>query len=56
MKVYVLYRSLSNGIIDVFGIFSTKDKADNALMDYRIMVVDCNMTIKEVEMDKIISF
>ena len=56
MKVYVLYRSLSNGIIDVFGIFSTKDKAEKELMDYSIMVCDCNMKIKEVEMDKIISF
>ena len=55
MKVYVLYRSF-DGVIDVFGIFSTKDKADNALMDYRIMVADCNMKIKEVEMDKIVSF
>ena len=56
MKVYVLYRELSDGGKDIFGFFSTKDKAEKELMDYSIMVCDCNMKIKEVEMDKIISF
>ena len=56
MKVYVLYRDLSDGKLDIFGFFSTKDKAEKELMDYSIMVCDCNMKIKEVEMDKIISF
>ena len=57
MKVYVLYRDLSGGNIDIFGIFSTKDKAEKELMDYRIiMMVDFGLKIKEVEMDKIISF
>lgn len=56
MNVYVLYRSLSNGMIDVFGIFSTKDNANNVLMDYKLIGADCNMKIKEVEMDKTVSF
>ena len=56
MNVYVLYRELSDGKLDIFGFFSTKDKAEKELMDYSIMVCDCNMKIKEVEMDKIISF
>ena len=56
MKVYVLYRELSDGKLDIFGFFSTKDKAEKELIDYSVMVCDCNMKIKEVEMDKIISF
>lgn len=57
MNVYVLYRDLSDGKIDIFGIFSTKEKADKELVDYRIiMMVDFGLKIKEVEMDKIISF
>ena len=56
MKAYVLYRELSDGVKDIFGFFSTKDKAEKELMDYSIMVCDCNMRIKEIEMDKIISF
>ena len=57
MKVYVLYRQTVDDPIEIFGIFSTKDKAENELMDYRIiMMVDFGLKIKEVEMDKIISF
>ena len=57
MKVYVLYRELSDGVKDIFGFFSTKDKAEKERMDYNIiMVVDFGLKIKEVEMDKIISF
>ena len=57
MNVYVLYRELSDGTIDIFGIFSTKEKAEKELMDYNIiMMVDLGLKIKEVEMDKIISF
>ena len=57
MKVYVLYRELSDGKLDIFGFFSTKDKAEKELMDYSIiMMVDFGLKIKEVEMDKIISF
>ena len=57
MKVYVLYRDLSDGTIDIFGFFSTKEKAEKELMDYNIiMMVDFGLKIKEVEMDKIISF
>ena len=56
MKVYVLYRQPVDAPVEIFGIFSTKDKAEKELMDYSIMVCDCNMKIKEIEMDKIISF
>ena len=57
MKVYVLYRQPVDAPIEIFGIFSTKDKAEKELMDYRIiMMVDFGLKIKEVEMDKIISF
>ena len=57
MKVYVLYRDLSDGKIDIFGFFSTKYKAEKELLDYRIiLMVDFGLKIKEVEMDKIISF
>ena len=57
MKVYVLYRELSDGNLDIFGFFSTKEKAEKELMDYNIiMMVDFGLKIKEVEMDKIISF
>ena len=57
MKVYVLYRDLSDGKIDIFGFFSTKEKAEKERMDYNIiMMVDFGLKIKEVEMDKIISF
>ena len=56
MKVYVLYMSI-DGVIDILGIFSTKEKAEKELMDYNIiMMVDFGLKIKEVEMDKIISF
>ena len=57
MNVYVLYRELSDGGKDIFGFFSTKDKAEKERMDYNIiMMVDLGLKIKEVEMDKIISF
>ena len=57
MKVYVLYRQPVDDPIEIFGIFSTKEKAEKELMDYRIiMMVDFGLKIKEVEMDKIISF
>ena len=57
MKVYVLYRKPVDEPIEIFGIFSTKDKAEKELMDYNIiMMVDFGLKIKEVEMDKIISF
>ena len=57
MKSYVLYRELSDGKIDIFGFFSTKDKAEKERNDYNIiMMVDFGLKIKEVEMDKIISF
>ena len=57
MKVYVLYRQPVADPIEIFGIFSTKDKAEKELMDYNIiMMVDFGLKIKEVEMDKIISF
>ena len=55
MKVYVLYMSI-DGVIDILGFFSTKEKAEKERMDYIIMVADFNLKIKEVEMDKIISF
>ena len=38
MEVYVLYRELSDGNIDIFGFFSTKYKAEKELMDYSIVV------------------
>ena len=57
MKVYVLYRQPVGEPIEIFGFFSTKEKAEKERMDYRIiMVVDFGLKIKEVEMDKIISF
>ena len=57
MKVYVLYRQPVDAPVEIFGIFSTKDKAEKELIDYRIiMMVDFGLKIKEVEMDKIISF
>ena len=57
MKTYVLYRQPVDAPIEIFGIFSTKDKAEKELMDYNIiMMVDFGLKIKEVEMDKIISF
>ena len=57
MKVYVLYRQPAGEPIDIFGIFSTKEKAEKELIDYNIiMMVDFGLKIKEVEMDKIISF
>ena len=57
MKAYVLYRELSDGGKDIFGIFSTKDKAEKERTDYNIiMMVDFGLKIKEVEMDKLFSF
>ena len=57
MKVYVLYRQPVDAPIDIFGFFSTKDKAEKELMDYNIiMMVDFGLKIKEVEMDKLFSF
>ena len=57
MKVYVLYRQPVDDPIEIFGFFSTKEKAEKELMDYNIiMMVDFGLKIKEVEMDKIISF
>ena len=57
MKVYVLYRQPIDEPVEIFGIFSTKEKAEKELMDYKIiMMVDFGLKIKEVEMDKIISF
>lgn len=56
MKVYVLYRQPVGEPIDIFGIFSTKEKAEKERNDYNIiMMVDFGLKIKEVEMDKIIS-
>ena len=57
MKVYVLYRQPVGEPIDIFGIVATKDKAEKERNDYNIiMMVDFGLKIKEVEMDKIISF
>lgn len=57
MKVHVLYRQPIDDPIDIFGIFSTKDKAEKELIDYNIiMMVDFGLKIKEVEMDKLFSF
>ena len=57
MKVYVLYRQPVDDPIEIFGIFSTKDKAEKERNDYNIiMMVDFGLKIKEVEIDKIISF
>ena len=56
MKVYVLYRQPVGEPVEIFGIFSTKEKAEKGLMDYIIMVADFDLKIKDVEMDKIISF
>ena len=57
MKVYVLYRQPVYAQIEIFGFFSTKDKAEKELLDCRIIfMVDFGLKIKEVEMDKIISF
>ena len=57
MKVYVLYRQPVDDQIDIFGFFSTKEKAEKERNDYNIiMMVDFGLKIKEVEMDKIISF
>ena len=57
MKVYVLYRQPADEPIDIFGFFSTKEKAEKELMDYNIiMMVDFGLKIKEVEMDKLFSF
>ena len=57
MKVYVLYRQPVGEPVEIFGIFSTKDKAEKELMDYNIiMMVDFGLKIKEVEMDKLFSF
>ena len=56
MKVYVLYRQPVGEPIDIFGIFSTKEKAEKDRNDYNIiMMVDFGLKIKEVEMDKRIS-
>ena len=57
MKVYVLYRQPVDATIEIFGIFSTKEKAEKERMDYNIiMMVDFGLKIKEVEMDKLFSF
>ena len=57
MKAYILYRQPVGEPIEIFGIFSTKEKAEKERMDYNIiMMVDFGLKIKEVEMDKIISF
>ena len=57
MKVYVLYRQPVGEPIEIFGFFSTKDKAEKELIDYNIiMMVDFGLKIKEVEMDKLFSF
>ena len=57
MKVYVLYRQPVGDPIEIFGIFSTKDKAEKERNDYNIiMMVDFGLKIKEVEMDKLFSF
>ena len=57
MKVYVLYRQPVDDPIEIFGIFSTKDKAEKERNDYNIiMMVDFGLKIKEVEMDKLFSF
>lgn len=57
MKAYILYRQPVGEPIDIFGIFSTKEKAEKERMDYNIiMMVDFGLKIKEVEMDKLFSF
>ena len=57
MKVYVLYRQPIGDPFEIFGIFSTKDKAEKERTDYNIiMMVDFGLKIKEVEMDKLFSF
>ena len=57
MKVYVLYRQPVDDPIEIFGFLSTKEKAEKERIDYNIiMMVDFGLKIKEVEMDKIISF
>ena len=57
MKVYVLYRQPVDAPVEIFGFFSTKEKAEKELMDYNIiMMVDFGLKIKEVEMDKLFSF
>ena len=57
MKVYVLYRQPVGEPVEIFGIFSTKDKAEKERNDYNIiMMVEFGLKIKEVEMDKLISF
>ena len=57
MKVYVLYRQPVGEPVEIFGIFSTKDKAEKERNDYNIiMMVDFGLRIKEVEMDKLFSF
>ena len=57
MKVYVLYRQPIDEPIEIFGIFSTNDKAEKERNDYNIiMMVDFGLKIKEVEMDKLFSF
>ena len=57
MKVYVLYRQPADEPIEIFGFFSTQEKAEKERNDYNIiMMVDFGLKIKEVEMDKIISF
>ena len=57
MKVYVLYRQPVGDPFEIFGIFSTKYKAEKERNDYNIiMMVDFGLKIKEVEMDKLFSF
>ena len=57
MKVYVLYRQPADEPIEIFGFFSTKEKAEKELMDYNIiMMVDFGLKIKEVEIDKLFPF
>ena len=57
MKVYVLYRQPADEPIEIFGFFSTKEKAEKELIDYNIiMMVDFGLKIKEVEMDKLFPF
>ena len=57
MKVYVLYRQPVGDPIDLFGFSTAKEQAEKEWIDYNIiMMVVFGLKIKEVEMDKIISF
>ena len=56
MKVYVLQRIFNSDMVENFGIFSTKEKANNILKAYKLLGADGNIQITEVEIDKEVSF